>query len=48
MVGLGNFDSGVMPLSFSKDKHTGSNGVKIFQWRGGKQVAISPWTPITK
>lgn len=48
MVGLGNFDSGVMPLSFSKDKHTGSNGVKIFQWRGGKPVAISPWTPITK
>lgn len=48
VIGLGKFDTGVMPVSFSKDKHTGADGVKIFQWRGGQPTPISAWTSIAR
>ncbi len=43
---LGSFDSGVVPLSFSATKHSGADAAKIFQWKGGKPVALTDWLPL--
>jgi ABC-type branched-subunit amino acid transport system substrate-binding protein len=44
---LSSFDSGVVKLSFSATKHGGADAAKIFQWKGGKPVALTDWLPIS-
>jgi ABC-type branched-subunit amino acid transport system substrate-binding protein len=43
---FGAYQSDVMPLSFSPEKHTGAAAIKIYQWRNGAAAPVSDWMPI--
>ncbi len=43
---MGEFQSDVMPLSFSPNKHTGAHAITVYQWQDGKAVPVSDWLPI--
>jgi ABC-type branched-subunit amino acid transport system substrate-binding protein len=42
------FNTDVVPLSYSKEKHNGANGVKIYRWIDGKPAAQTDWLPLEK
>lgn len=44
---MSSLDTGVVKLSFSATKHGGADAAKIFQWKGGKPVALTEWLPIS-
>ncbi|MCO5089661.1 ABC transporter substrate-binding protein [Bosea sp. (in: a-proteobacteria)] len=42
-----NFEAGLMaPVSYGPNKRTGANGIRVYQWKGDKPVALTDWLPI--
>jgi branched-chain amino acid transport system substrate-binding protein len=45
---MSDFDTGVMPVSFSPTNHTAAKSAKIFRWKSGKPQPESNWLPLPK
>lgn len=42
-----NIEAGLMaPVSYGPSKRTGANGIRVYQWKADKPVALTEWLPI--